>query len=320
LVLRELLNRDKKNDAEVRELEKIMEKDPLVSGLLDLQAADGSWDKTAQALTRLGYLGFGPGHPAVQKGAEYLFGLQREDGSWPLPQDSMEGEKSGHYDVISLQTSLPLRGLAFCGYAADPRAEKAYEWLMAQRLEDGAWPAGMAHDNYGFVAGYRRLPHSRWGCRANTTAALTCLALHPQRRSSPEAKRALDLLLGHETRVRHNLGFEVARIIGAEASTGFFTFYARFDMAHLLDLCWRIGASIEDSRVVDLVEYVKGAQGPYGLWEYLPKPQASRWVTFDILRSLSRLFMNTDTDADTEWIFTEPRTPFSPYTRQRKRY
>jgi hypothetical protein len=335
LVLRDLLNREKEIDTEIRELERLWEKDSLVSGLIELQAADGSWGKkaisgnapgtpggtiqvTAQALTRLGYLGFGSEHPLIQQGAEYLFGLQQEDGSWFLPQHSMEGEKKGHYDVISLQTSLPLRGLASCGYTEDPRAEKAYDWLMAQRLEDGSWPTGIAHGNYGFVAGYRRIPHSRWGCRTNTTAALACLALHPQRRTSPEAKRALDLLLGRETRERHNLGFEVARIIGAEVSTGFFTFYARFDLAYLLDLCWRVGASIEDNRVADLVEYVKGAQGPYGLWEYLPKPQASRWVTFDLLRSLSRLTRETDTDPG--WITTEPRTPFTPYPRHRKRY
>jgi hypothetical protein len=144
--------------------------------------------------------------------------------------------------------------------------------------------------------------------------ALTCLALHPQLRHSHEAKRALDLLLTCEIKERHHLGFEVARMIGAEESRGFLTFYARFDIAQVLDLCWRIGASLEDSRVVELVNHVKELQGPYGLWEYQPKPQASRWVTFDILRSLSRL------TSDTDWITTEPPTPFSTYPKRRKRY
>lgn len=326
LVLRELLNRE--DDHEIKELEAIREKDSLVSGILKLQAADGSWGQeavtgnapggaiqvTAQVLSRLGYLGFGVEHPAVQRGAGYLFDRQQEDGSWPLPRYALDGETRGVYDMIPLQTALPLRGLAYCGYAEDSRAEKAYEWLSAQKLEDGSWPSGTSHGNYGFVAGYRKLPHSRWGCRSNTTAVLTCLSLHPQRRNSVEAKQALDLLLGRETRERHNLGFEVARIIGAEASTGFFTFFARFDLVHVLDLCWRVGASVGDGRVEDLVEYIKGIQGPYGLWEYLPKPQAGRWVTFDILRSLSRL------TRDTDWVTMEPRTPFSTYPRQKKRY
>jgi len=144
--------------------------------------------------------------------------------------------------------------------------------------------------------------------------ALTCLGLHPQRRHSPEAKRALDLLLACEIKERHHLGFEVARLIGAEASRGFLTFYARFDIARVLDLCWRIGASLEDPRVTELVNAVKELQGPYGLWEYQSKPQASRWVTFDILRSLSRL------TGDTDWITTEPRTPFRAYPGRKRRY
>ena len=36
------------------------------------------------------------------------------------------------------------RGLAAAGYAEDPRAERAYEWLLGQRLDDGAWPTGRA--------------------------------------------------------------------------------------------------------------------------------------------------------------------------------
>ncbi|UCH93865.1 MAG: hypothetical protein JSV88_26860, partial [Candidatus Aminicenantes bacterium] len=277
-------------------------------------APGGKVQTTAQALTRLGFLGFGADHPAVQRGAEYLFRFQREDGSWPLTPYSSGAEGEGNYEVISLQTSLPLRGLAACGYTADPRVEKAYAWLIKQKLADGAWPTGIAHGNYGGVAGYRRLAHSRWGCRANTIGALTCLALHPQWRHSPEAKRALDLVLACETKERHHLGFDVARIIGTEESKGFLTFYARSDMAQILDLCWRIKASLEDHRVAELVNDVKKLQGPYGLWEYQPKPQASRWVTFDILRSLSNL------TRDTAWITTEPRTPFSPYPRRTKRY
>jgi hypothetical protein len=69
------------------------------------------------------------------------------------------------YSMIPLQTALPLRALAFCGYAEDPQAERAYEWLLAQRLEDGAWPTGIASGNYGGVrCRIRRMPHSRWGC------------------------------------------------------------------------------------------------------------------------------------------------------------
>jgi len=216
--------------------------------------------------------------------------------------------------VSPLQTALPLRGLAACGYAAEARCEQAYNWLLEKRLEDGAWPTGMVSGVYRYVAGYRRLAHSRWGCRSNTTAALICLALHPQRCKGPEARRALDLLLGRETQEESNLGFEVARLSGAERPRGFLTFFARYDLALILSLCSQVGASLEDERVAEMADFVRSRQGPYGLWQYTPRPQVSRWVTFDILRSLAHL------DKNEGWLSQEPRTPSQPYPRRKKRF
>jgi len=325
LALRELFGRPD-NDPEVQELLGLRDSDPLVADLLRGQQPDGSWRAdgrlwqggplraTSLALMRLGYLGFAPENSIVQRGAEYIFSMQQKDGSWPLPGDAEEGEREG-YSMVPLQTALPLRALAACGYAADSRAERAYDWLLARRLDDGAWPTGIAGGGvYGYVAGYRRLAHSRWGCRSNTTGTLICLALHPQRRGDPEARRALDLLLGRETREVQNVGLEVARLVGAEPTRGFFTFYARFDLALLLDLCWRVGATQEDERVADLAAFVRGLQGRYGLWAYTARPQASRWVTFDLLRSLANLHMAGD------WASVEPRTPFQPYPGKEKRF
>lgn len=327
LVLQDLLCRTN-NDEEVRELARVREKDPLVVYLSTLQNPNGSWKRadpvgltlsstvlnTSQALARLGFLGFDHKYPAVRKGAEYLFSLQREDGSWSPPGDDPESEAEDEYVVTPLQTALPLRGLAFCGYTTDPRAERAYEWLLQRKLPDGAWPTRVTKDgSYGYRAGYRAMPHSRFGCRSNTTGVLQCLAFHPDRRHSSEARRALDLLLARETRDVHVLGFEVARMIGVEPARGFITFFARFDLALILDLCWRIGATLNDERISDLVTFIQELQGEYGLWDY-QKPHASRWVTFDLLRSLSRL----DTEGD--WVSLEPRTPFEGYPRVQRRY
>jgi hypothetical protein len=219
------------------------------------------------------------------------------------------------YTMIPLQTAFPLRALTMGGYAEDPRAGRAYHWLLAQRLEDGTWPAGIAAGGvYGRVAGYRRLPHSRRGCRANTTAALICLSLHPQHRTGEAARKALDHLLGRETREAHALGHEVARLVGTERPRGFFTYFARFDLALLLDLCSRVGVSPEEARLADLLAFLQSLQSPYGLWEYPAQPQISRWLTFDILRALSRL------GAEGAWIGSQPRTPFQPYPKLERRF
>ena len=325
LVLQELLDRST-DDPEVVELTALREGDPLVAPLLAAQDEDGAWRRgdlawlggasrlTMLALMRLGYLGFGPDHPAVARGAAYLFSCQQEDGAWELPGRSHSSQETENYSMIPLQTALPLRALAMCGYAQDPRTERAYRWLLDQRLDDGTWPTGIAGGGtYGYVAGYRKMPHSRWGCRSNTTGALLCLAHHPELRTASEARRALDLLLGRETREASTLGFEVSRLVGATPTRGFMTFYGRFDLAQILDLCWRVGATRDDPRVADIVAFVGNLQGDYGLWDTDP-PQASRWVTFDLLRSLSRL------DAQGDWVSQEPRTPFQTYPQAQRRY
>ncbi|MHA1933881.1 MAG: hypothetical protein ACW97A_01250 [Candidatus Thorarchaeota archaeon] len=328
LVLRNLLER-KGDDPEVEELEELLKEEPIINGLLERQAEDGSWKDsdiggtvtgnkvraTSFALNRLSYVGLANDNIAVQKGVEYIFSKQKKNGSWPVPRSydgiSMDG---GVYTMIPLQTSIPLLGISASGYATDDRAEHAYEWLLQTRLEDGSWPTGMIGEVYGYQAGYRKMPHSNWGCRTNTTFALSCLAQHPSRRKGQEARRALDLLLARETRDRLNLGFNVARTVGYEQHRGHFTFHAKFDPGLILDLSWRIGASIEDERVADLVDWVINQQGQFGMWEYEPQPKASRWITYDILRSLSSL------DSSTDWFTSEIRTQYRSYKKRSKRF
>jgi hypothetical protein len=329
LVLRELLHRPEKDD-EVEELKQAQKEDPRIVKILSLQNRDGSWRAgegvkglgsirmTAQALMGLGYMGLGPKHPSISRGAEHLYSLQRADGSWPLPlQDEIDDPKHKadiKYHMVPLQTALPLLGLAWAGFATDPRSEKAYDWLLRKALPQGGWPSGKHEDQYFFAAGYRRLAHSKYGCRSSTTAAVSAFALHPQRCTTDTARRGLDLLLAHEHHQSQTLGFEVARIIGAEPARGFGTYFKRYDVAQMLDLSWRMGASIADDRVADHVTFIKELQGEYGLWEYTNQPQVSRWVTFDLLRSLSRL------EPETDWVSIEPRTPFQPYPKRPRRF
>lgn len=325
LVLTDILDRPA-NDPEVLELETMTKTDPLVTEITGLQKRNGSWETlggttnagplrtTAHALSRLGFLGLPSDFPSIRKGVDYLFSIQQSDGSWPLPAYGKEEGSGQVYSMMPLQTALPLRGIAMCGYADNPKSEKAYEWLLKQQLSDGAWPTGLAEGVFGRVAGYRKIPHSQWGCRSNTTAALICLAYHPEKRTSQETRKSLDLILGRETRDRAALGFETARLIGLEPLSGFLTYFARFDLAVILNLCRRIGIDRDDERVLGMIRYLREEQNRYGLWQYYSHPRASRWVTFDILRSLKHL------DSGSTWISREPRTPFQTYPKRRRRY
>jgi hypothetical protein len=331
LVLKELLGRSE-DDPEVQELKVLQTEDPILLRFLDLQNGDGSFRAldagggilgkirlTAQALMGLGYIGLIKKHPAIQKGAEYIFSKQLSDGSFPLSVkgnllDGGELDQSAKYHMIPLQTALPLLGLAWSGFATDPRSERAYEWLLKEELEEGGWPSGRHFDQYIFAGGYRRLAHSKFGCRTNTTAVISALALHPARCNDPSAQRGIDLLLAHEQRQAHTLGFEVARLIGFEPPRGGFTYFRRYDIAQMLDLSWRIGVSLEDERLAQNVDFIKSLQGPYGLWKYDRFPEITRWISFDILRSLSKLEDSGD------WLSMEPRTKFQPYPKKEKRF
>lgn len=327
LVLTELLHLPE-DEEEVQELSEMRKSDPLAKDLIELQKPNGAWDSfgikrittsdnlqiTSMALQRLGYFGFDSSHPVVQKAAEFLYSKQHNDGSWPIPGKKQRIDEEIGYQMMPIQTAIPLLGLVMCGYSLDERTKNAFEWLMKQRLEDGAWPVGLSAGNYGGIAGYRRLAHSRWGCRSSTTAVLSCFAYHPLYSKRDEARRALDLILGTTSKLRNNLGFIIARLIGLERSFGRITFMSKFDIAHILNLCWRVGASKDDERISDFIDFIKSEQGKYGLWDYATHPKATRWLTFDLLRSLSHIEENVD------WISTEPRTPFEAYPKKMKRF
>lgn len=326
LVLTELMKQDQ-DDSEVKELLALRAEDPIANKLLDLQNADGSWrtedgagdswdniKHTSEALLSLGYLGYDSRNEAVMRGAEYLFSFQNKDGSWSLPRVKADREFRESYSLIPLQTSIPIRGLAAVGYATDSRVERGYDWLINTRLEDGSWPSGLKGGVSIFPAGYRRLALSRFGCRTNTSLAVSALGYHQDRRVSEAARRGLDMLLAQEVEQASATGLEVARMIGVEKRKGYFTYFARYDSAFLLDLCWRVGADAGDPRIQNIIDFIQRQQNEFGYWIYADKPVASRWVSFDLLRSLSNL------DQGTDWISSVPRVDFQPYPKKRKRY
>lgn len=285
---------------------------PLVRSLLDRLATEDRPGPAGFLLCQLAYLGYRG--PEVAAAVDVIFAHQQPDGSWPSWIDHNDdppvrkhkrktASRSARDDgprFVTMQTILPLRGIAAAGFATDPRAERAYEWLLGARLPDGSWPAGPKADLGGPGRSslpekeYRRLPRGD-GCRSATTGAVACLALHPQRNRSDAARIGVDHLLARETREESALGWEVSRLVGLERAMGQVTFYVTFDLAFLLDLASRCGVSPDDRRVRDLVSWLESRRGPYGLWEHQSHPQLSRWLTFDLESSLRRL-------ADGDWI------------------
>jgi hypothetical protein len=279
-------------------------------------------------LCQLAYLGYRG--PELATAVDAIFASQQRDGSWPMwPDDDAPAPKARRgasprvaraegARFVTMRTVVPLRGIAAAGFATDPRAERAYEWLLGERLPDGSWPAGPKADlGQGGRPSlaepeYRRLTRGD-GCRSATTGAVACLALHPERRRSDAARIGVDHLLARETRDDATLGWEVSRLVGLERAMGQLTFYVTFDLAFVLDLASRCGVSFDDRRIRDLVVYLETLRGPYGLWQHPAHPQLSCWLSFDLECSLRRL-------ADGDWIGNEEPATFTPYKRGPRRY
>ncbi|TCC10927.1 hypothetical protein [Kribbella soli] len=266
---------------------------PAVQSLLGRLAGAERPQDAGYLLCQLAYLGYRG--PELATAVEAIFSHQQPDGSWPLRLDDRPaGKPSDGPRFITMQTVVPLRGIATAGFATDPRAERGYEWLLRERLHDGSWPSGPKADLGGPgrppppEKQYRRLTRGD-GCRSATTGAVACLALHPQRNRSDAARIGVGHLLDREIRDESTLGWEVSRLVGLERAMGQITFYVAVDPAFLLDLASRCGAATDDRRVHALVTWLESRRGPYGLWQHPTHPQLSRWLTFDLESSLRRM-------------------------------
>lgn len=314
-------------DGDIRAWRAEIDASPLVRSLLVRLAVESRPQAAGYLLCQLAYLGYRG--PELSTAVEALFAHQQPDGSWRQRADGADAARSRRPSTrsgraegprfITMHTVLPLRGIAAAGFATDPRAERGYDWLLDARLPDGSWPAGPKAD---FASGgrpsqpeevYRRLSRGA-GCRSATTGAVACLALHPERSRSAAARTGVDHLLARETREVSTLGWEVSRLIGLEAAMGQVTFHVDFDLAFLLDLASRCGVSTADRRVRDLITWLEFRRGPYGLWEHPVHPQLSRWLTFDLERSLRRL------DSEGDWVGNEEAVTSTPRQRGRRRY
>ena len=342
LALTRILGRSD-DDEEVVELSRHIPSDPRISALVENKAETESIRRTAIELRRLARCGVGREHSAVRSRVEVIFARQNKDGSWPIadvrgatrvssgsrksppdgtppdgtPPDGTTGSSSRGaetetgYSMIPLQTAIPLHAIAASGYATDPRSEAAYEWLCENRNDDGSWPTGLSEGVFGRVAGYRRIAHSRWGCRSNTTGALLALSYHPTRRTSDEAYRALELVLGYRGLDTISFGFDLARVLGLEENGGTFTYFGRYDVAQILGICGRVSGSTGDERIRRLTEFADTFRERSGLFTHPVYPQLSRWLTLEMI--ISRRLID-----ESEWIGVDAITP--PPRDPRRRY
>ena len=117
LVLKNLYGRNG-TDSEINELKSMIHEDESLRSLISLQEKDGSWNMidlrwgktsskiftTSIALTRLSYFGFSKKDDPIKHGAEYLFSVQKKDGSW-----NPDIENPNLDDIYNFRVSLYIK-------------------------------------------------------------------------------------------------------------------------------------------------------------------------------------------------------------------
>ncbi|KPV64836.1 MAG: Prenyltransferase and squalene oxidase repeat protein [Candidatus Bathyarchaeota archaeon BA1] len=166
-----------------------------LEGLLKLQREDGSWPfnanigypssvfETAWSLEALADASESESK-VIQRAANWLFGQQKERGSWGEVKDLkglapwwMTPGRSSHATTSAVVAALARQGIG----KDDERVSLGLEYFCARQFRAGSW-------------GWR-FPHA-WG----TVSVLRAFALASEGEDSPAVKRGLDFMLSNTDR------------------------------------------------------------------------------------------------------------------------
>jgi hypothetical protein len=129
-------------------------------------------------------------HPAIQKAAEYFFSCQ-----------TSEGDIRGIYDrqyapnFTAAITELLLKA----GFKGDPRVDRVFRWLLANRQQDGGWALPFRTRGYGIDVTYVHPvtvspDFTKPSSHMVTGVVLRAFAAHPRYRKNPEIRWAGEFL------------------------------------------------------------------------------------------------------------------------------
>jgi squalene-hopene/tetraprenyl-beta-curcumene cyclase len=115
------------------------------------QMADGSWFGrwgvnyiygTWSVLCALNAAGLTENAPMVSRAADWLIGIQNEDGGWGEGCESYRLDYAGYEAAPSAasQTAWALLGLMAAGRTEHPAVARGIAWLLDHQTPDGVWP------------------------------------------------------------------------------------------------------------------------------------------------------------------------------------
>jgi hypothetical protein len=262
---------------------------PATQRLLKKQQDDGSWryrgkNRTAypeinydllETFRSLGQLvqkhGFSQGHPAISRAAEYVFSCQTGEGDI---RGILGTQYMPYYHAVLVEL------LVEAGYGDDPRIERAIEWLLSVRQDDGGWliplQAVAAKEKTRDLWSAPPVPpdRARPFSHLATGMVLRAFAVHPRYRLSREARAAAELLKSRF--------FRADKYNDRKAPAYWTKFQYPFWWSNILtalDSLSRLGFSAGDPDVQQALDWFVSHQDDSGLWQTSYEQRKRRELT-----------------------------------------
>ena len=243
-----------------------------------------------RALERMAEYGLGRAEAPVAGAAEILLESQATDGGIAALALGETPESRSRAVALHFH-GWALAALCRAGFDADPRVERGFKFLLANRQADGGWA----------WRGVRTDSAARPSSHLVTGMALRAFASSPSRRTSREARRAAELLA---TRFLQPDRYPDRKAPSFWEQIGEPRFWT--DVLDALDGVTAVGLGKENSGVRTAEAYVRGRQNSDGLWypgaparpDALVKPaggpptkerESARWLTVRVLIILRRV-------------------------------
>ncbi len=285
----DLLNRPA-DDPEVCAAQAAIPSYPPVAELLAAQKGDGHWVKpdyylpknygTFWVLSVVADLGLTAGNEQVRRGCEFMFAHQREHGGFCRRRRiAGQGVVWEAQDAPCTHARI-VRFLIQFGYADDPRARAAMDWLLATQRDDGMWHCNRT---------------GRHGCLRATLDVLRAAALDAGTADHPAIARTAAIvcdLLMEPGMGRYHVG-DLWTVLEYP--------YFGYGVISALDALARFGYTLEEHKVAVAMEYLLSRQSPDGRWpldQSAPRPpfhvgqpgQPNKWLTLDALRVIKFMY------------------------------
>ncbi len=247
---------------------------------------------TLRALDRMADFGLRKSEDPVSRAAELLLDSQNDDGGIGDLAVGETPEARARAVAVHFH-GWALSALCRAGYDDDPRVEKGFRFLLANRQADGGWA----------WRGVRTDSAARPSSHLVTGMALRAFASSATRRSSREARRAAELLATRFLQPDRYPDRKAAAYWEQISEPRFWT-----DVLDALDGVTAVGLGKENSGVRTAEAYVRGRQNPDGLWypgapvkgDGISRPAAAaaanvkdresaRWLTVRVLIVLRRV-------------------------------